>query len=191
MKKLLESILPRVQTYSKQLNDESILKNKQWVLIDEHGITFVTYIFRDKNLLLVSKKGNVSKGSWEYISKDKILITVEDKTYLYRNQYFDDKILLLKKDSSELYDIFINDSLIDEGYDSLEKLEILFKKSYLVDEEQKNSKISSSYKSEVKILKDESKDTTNGAKANGKFITKLLITVLVIASLVWLILGYL
>ena len=144
-----------------------------------------------KNLLLVSKKGNVSKGSWEYISKDKILITVEDKTYLYRNQYFDDKILLLKKDSSELYDIFINDSLIDEGYDSLEKLEILFKKSYLVDEDQKNSKISSSYKSEVKILKDESKDTTNGAKANGRFITKLLITLLVIASLVWLILGYL
>ncbi|WP_312139467.1 hypothetical protein [Sphingobacterium sp.] len=191
MKKLLESILPRVQKYSKQINDESILKNKQWVLIDEHGITFVTYIFRDKNLLLVSKKGNVSKGSWEYISKDKILITVEDKTYLYRNQYFDDKILLLKKDSSELYDIFINDSLIDEGYDSLEKLEILFKKSYLVDEAQKNSKISSSYNSEVNILKDESKDTTNGAKANGKFITKLLITLLVIASLVWLILGYL
>lgn len=73
----------------------------------------------------------------------------------------------------------------------MEKLEILFKKSYLVDEAQKNSKISSLYNGEVKILKDESKETTNGAKANGKFITKLLITLLVIASLVWLILGYL
>lgn len=130
MKKVIENFLPRIKKFSKRLNDETALKNQQWILIDETGLTTITYIFRDKNQLLISKNGNVLIGAWEYLTSEKILLNFEGNTYLYRNEYFDDKLLALKKDGSEIYSLFINEEFLNSFNNDIGKLETFILERY-------------------------------------------------------------
>lgn len=130
MKKVIENFLPRIKKFSKRLNDETALKNQQWILIDETGLTTITYIFRDKNQLLISKNGNVLIGVWEYLTSEKILLNFEGNTYLYRNEYFDDKLLALKKDGSEIYSLFINEEFLNSFNNDIGKLETFILERY-------------------------------------------------------------
>ena len=130
MKKVIENFLPRIKKFSKRLNDETALKNQQWILIDETGLTTITYIFRDKNQLLISKNGNVVIGAWEYLTSDKILLNFEENTYLYRNEYFDDKLLALKKDGAEIYSLFINEEFLNSFNNDIGKIESFIVERY-------------------------------------------------------------
>ena len=137
MKDFINNILPSIKAISKKIDDETILKNQHWVLLDEKGITGTTYIFRDKKQLLVSIDGDVCEGTWEYLTNDKILINLNGKMLLYRNQYFDDKILTLKKDNSEIYSVLINEKLISTGYDDINKIEEFLKETYQLKERER------------------------------------------------------
>lgn len=142
MKKVIENFLPRIKKFSKRLNDETALKNQQWILIDETGLTTITYIFRDKNQLLISKNGNVVIGAWEYLTSEKILLNFEENTYLYRNEYFDDKLLALKKDGAEIYSLFINEEFLNSFNNDIGKIESFIVERYnKIDENNHNQEI--------------------------------------------------
>jgi len=142
VKKVIENFLPRIKKFSKRLNDETALKNQQWILIDETGLTTITYIFRDKNQLLISKNGNVVIGAWEYLTSEKILLNFEENTYLYRNEYFDDKLLALKKDGAEIYSLFINEEFLNSFNNDIGKIESFIVERYnKIDENNHNQEI--------------------------------------------------
>ena len=123
MKEFINNIIPNLKNASEKLNAEAILKNQQWVLVNEDGITTTTYIFRNNNELLIVVDGDVISGTWEYITKDKLLIKIGDQMLMYRNQFIDNRLLALKKDGLDIFNVFLNEKVIDEYLSNTLKIE--------------------------------------------------------------------
>lgn len=97
----LKNILPRIQQYSKQLNNEANFVDIPWVFLDGDGHK-VTYIFRRNNELLVSKKGEVASGRWEYLPMiQSLLVEYEGKKRMYNQGFLDQAVMILRKDGTE------------------------------------------------------------------------------------------
>lgn len=99
----LKSILPRLQLYSKQLNEEANFVDVPWAFRDGDGAV-VTYLFRRNNELLVTKQGEVVTGRWEFIaSLRSLLVEYDGRKRLYNQGYLDPEkaVLILRKDSTE------------------------------------------------------------------------------------------
>ena len=62
MKTFLLNIIPKIQKYSKKLDDISVLTGKNWVVIEEEHENKIVFIFREKNnQLLISENGKIEK----------------------------------------------------------------------------------------------------------------------------------
>ena len=101
MRDYISTILPRIQQYSKQLNDEANFVEIPWGFIDDDGDK-VTYIFRRNNELLVSKKGEVATGHWEYLPVvQSMLIEYNGAKRMYNQGFLDKAVMVLRKDGTE------------------------------------------------------------------------------------------
>lgn len=137
MKEFINNIIPNLKNASEKLNAEAILKNQQWVLVNEDGITTTTYIFRSNNELLIVVNGDVTSGTWEYITKDKLLIKIGDQMLMYRNQFIDNRLLALKKDGLDIYNVFLNEKVIEEYLNNTLKIESYLNGFYRIDIQKK------------------------------------------------------
>lgn len=90
MRDYISSILPRIQQYSKQLNEEANFVEIPWGFIDDDG-NKVTYIFRRNSELLVSQKGEVATGHWEYLPVVQSMLIEYNGVKRMYNQGFLDK----------------------------------------------------------------------------------------------------
>lgn len=132
MKTFLLDLIPRIQKYSKNLDDISILTGKHWVLLGGDS-TKTVYIFRTlNNQLIISKNGRIEKAKWEHIGKDSIIIDVREESFLFKHGFIDDSILALKLDGTNEYALFINETRFIEFLDSIEKAISFLKENYLV-----------------------------------------------------------
>tara|TARA_R110002126_G_C10307631_1_gene487714 strand:- start:570 stop:788 length:219 start_codon:yes stop_codon:yes gene_type:complete len=61
LKTYISNIIPKIQGFSKKLDDLTLLKNQNWVLINEKENTKNVFIFRDNNQVLIAKNGKVKK----------------------------------------------------------------------------------------------------------------------------------
>lgn len=101
MRDYISTILPRIQQYSKQLNDEANFVEIPWAFLDEAGAK-VTYIFRRNNELLVSRHGDVATGRWEYLPVvQSLLIEYQGSKRLYNQGFLDKAVMVLRKDGTE------------------------------------------------------------------------------------------
>lgn len=97
----ITSLLPRLQQFSKGLNDTAIFADVPWVFIDGDGDR-VTYIFRRNNELLVSKQGEVTTGHWEYLAAmQSLLIEHGNRKRMYNQGFVDNVVMALRKDGTE------------------------------------------------------------------------------------------
>lgn len=114
MKTYLADIIPSIQRFSKSLDDVALLKNKHWVMLDPVSGIDKTFIFRDKNELIVSKGGNVERASWSYLGNNSVLIETSQEKLLYRHGFLDDCVLVLRLDNTENLSILINEAKVEE-----------------------------------------------------------------------------
>lgn len=100
----LSSLLPRLQQFSKSLNDTAIFCDVPWAFVDRDGER-VTYIFRRNNELLVSKHGEVTTGRWEYLAAmQSLLIEHASRKRMYNQGFVDNVVMALRKDgTNELF----------------------------------------------------------------------------------------
>lgn len=123
MKTFLTSIIPKIQKFSKKLDDISVFTDKHWVVIDNSSDSKLVYIFRGNNEILISQNGKVSKGKWEFLGNRFLLIDLnEDSSYLFKLDFTDDSILALKIDSKEEYAFLINETKFGIELNSYEKV---------------------------------------------------------------------
>lgn len=116
------SLLPRIQQYSKGLNDTAIFADIPWGFIDDDGDK-VTYIFRRNNELLVSKKGDVTTGRWEYLPvMQSLLIEHGNHKRMYNQGFVDNVVMALRKDGTEELFLLANQQAIPD-MDAVEYLE--------------------------------------------------------------------
>jgi len=119
MQTYFSNIIPRLSQYSKQLNDETLLTSRHWVVIDEIANRKNIYIFRKNRDLLISTNGLVEKGKWDYLDNDKILIEQNGKAFLFRHGFFEDDFLALKIEGGEEYAFLVNEKKYDENLNSV------------------------------------------------------------------------
>jgi hemin uptake protein HemP len=96
MKTYISDIIPKLQRFSRKLDDLTYLTNQHWVVVDDINNIKSVYIFRTNNQLLISNNGKVSKANWEYLGNNSILIDKNDESYLFKHGFLDENILALK-----------------------------------------------------------------------------------------------
>lgn len=91
-----KNILPRVLTYSKDLDEKEIFVEKPWIFIDENN-NHHEYIFMRDGRLVMSLNGAVTIGSWELMPNKKLMINRLVDTIMLQKMFVNDALLLLQK----------------------------------------------------------------------------------------------
>ena len=147
----LKEYANKLKKYSHQLDNFAILKDQPWITNFDNPLERCVYIFRDKNNdLITSRNGKVTKGSWDYLpSMKSLLIELDESTTLYNQGFFDDSIMILKKDGTNEYQLFVNENKIES---SVEKLLEKIERNYLV-----NSEFNVNNDNQIRFKDDENK----------------------------------
>lgn len=146
MKSYILDIIPKIQRFSKKLDDSSNLIGHHWVLFnDSLDETKIVFIFRPQNQLIIAENGIIKKSKWEYIGNDSIMLELEENSLLLKHGFLDEKILALKMDSFDDYSIFINESKADQEFNSIEDIVGFLNRNYL------QSKVKSNILQEGKV----------------------------------------
>ncbi len=109
----LKSLLPKVQKFSKKLDNTALLVDKKWIALDNEQ-NHTSFIFRGNGDLLTTKEGNVIKGKWEYIPDNNLLIERGGETVLLNHGFFDDSLLVLKRDGTSSNFEVLSDPIVFE-----------------------------------------------------------------------------
>ena len=149
MKTYFADIIPKIQRYSKRLDNLTLLTNQHWVIIDDINNTKVVYIFRPNNDLLISQNGRIEKAKWEYLDQTSLLIDKKDGSYLFKHGFFDEHILALKIDGTEEHAFFVNETKNSRELNSLAGIIEFLNEKYLVPELKEPAEIFMSGRSQL------------------------------------------
>jgi len=138
MKAYFSTIIPKIQQFSKKLNTEALLQNKKWHIFNEEGKDLI-YIFRSNNELLVSEEGKVTKGKWEFVTDDTIMIDYSEGSYLFNPAFMDDVVLSLKLEGKTDYVFMLDRVKLEKKIGSIGELNSYLEERYLV--EKSNEKV--------------------------------------------------
>jgi hypothetical protein len=131
MKTFLTDIFPRIQRFSENLDNITLLTNKHWVSIDNISSSKTVFIFRTNNELLVSTNGIVARERWEYLGNKSFLINMNSQCYLLKHSFFDGNIMALKIDSKEEYAVFVNENRYDGELNSIDRVFDFLRRNYI------------------------------------------------------------
>ena len=131
MQTYLSDIIPSISRFSKQLNDETLLTSRHWVVIEELENRKSIYIFRKNRDLLISTNGLVERGTWDSLGNDKILIEQNGKAFLFRHGFFEDDFLALQLDGGDEYAFLVNEQRFDENLNSVLSIHSFLTKKYM------------------------------------------------------------
>lgn len=132
MKSYILDIIPRIQRFSKKLDESSNLIGHHWVLFNDRlDETKTVFIFRSQNELIIAKNGIIEKSRWEYLGNDSIIIETKENSLLLKHGFLDEKILALKRDSFNDYSIFINESKANQEFNTIEDVAEFLNRNYL------------------------------------------------------------
>ena len=97
----IKNIIPRIQGFSKKIDQLEIFVEKPWILIDDESNTHEYEFCRDGRLIL-SVNGDVTIGKWELRpSTNKLLIECGNVNTLYQHAFVNDSLFILKKSHLE------------------------------------------------------------------------------------------
>lgn len=126
----LTDIIPRIQRFSKTLDDLTILTNQPWVCVDHVADTKTIYVFRSNNELLISTSGEVDKATWQYLQNNSLLIDRNAESLLFRHVFVDETILALKMDNNNKYAVFVNENKSSDNLNSIENVVQFLERKY-------------------------------------------------------------
>lgn len=151
MRAFFSDIIPKIQNFSKKIDDLVLLTNQHWVIINDIEKEKNVYIFRKNNELIISQNGEVEKAKWEYLGNNSLLIELSNKTLLFKQGFFDEYILALKLDGKDEYVYFVNESKFEKNLNSSKTINDFLKTKYIkkIDEPKKEQILE---KKEVPII---------------------------------------
>lgn len=141
MKYYLSDIIPKIQRFSRQLDELTLIQDHHWVEFDITTSIKTTYIFRENKDLLVSQNGQVKKSKWDYLGNQTILIENSEESLLFRNSFYDETLLVLNLDNTDSYAFFLNETKIGSTFKTIEKLNEYLMKKYTFNDSQSKRQI--------------------------------------------------
>jgi hypothetical protein len=100
MVEYLSNLLPRLRSYSSQLDRVEVFVEKPWIFID-HNQQQHEYLFMRDQRLIMSLSGKVTIGRWELLPNNKLLIDRVTDQVMLQNMFIDDALMILQKSGSE------------------------------------------------------------------------------------------
>ncbi|MCD8433527.1 hypothetical protein LNJ05_12220 [Tenacibaculum finnmarkense genomovar ulcerans] len=131
MKTYFSDLIPKIQRYSKKLDDLTNITNANWIIIEEIFNSKKTYIFRPNNQLIISTDGSVEKRKWEYIENNSLLIDIENESFLFKLGFLDANFFILKLDNKNEYLFLVNENIFDEYKNSINNISSVLENKYL------------------------------------------------------------
>ena len=112
MKTFLFNSLNRFRRYSKELDTMAEIRkclcDKAWQVFNNSGDKEV-YIFQEDGRLIISINGNITRGSWEYLSvNNSIAISASNQAYMVHPAFLDNILFALQVDGTENYAFLID-----------------------------------------------------------------------------------
>jgi len=131
MRTYLADIIPKIQRFSRQLDDIVLLTNQNWVSLDEISQTKRVYIFDKNGDLDIYKDGvEVDNGTWKFINQS-LKLKLKSGGYLLNHGFFDENVIALKLDSTDTYAFLVNETKYDKELNTIEDIIEFLKKTYL------------------------------------------------------------
>ncbi|WP_322971516.1 hypothetical protein [Faecalibacter sp. LW9] len=155
MKTFILDIISKITSYSKELDDKSLIINKKWILVDESNEKS-SFIFRENNQLLISENGIIQKSSWDYITNDLVSLEIKKINYLFTPSFLDENLFILKLDGRNEYVVFINENKVQGIINSLQQINDFIDYKYI-----KNNTSEKSFKNENIVRPDFYLNTIN------------------------------
>lgn len=146
MKTFVFDLIPKIKRYSKELNDLTLLKNKNWVAVNELDNQKTVYIFDKKDRLIVSNSGEVTLGEWSYLNNNSVLISLGSSSFLLNHGFLDDVFLILNQDGTDKYALFVNENEFTKELISIEGVQ-----NYLTNKYLKKSSITPDYRTDFPL----------------------------------------
>jgi hypothetical protein len=133
MKMFFADIIPKIKSYSKKLDDLTILTNHHWVALDDIKENKFVYIFEDNGDLDIYANGvEIDSGTWKLTNNNSLKIKLNSgKGYLLRHDFVDENIMALKVDTSTQYALFVNESKYGGELNSIQQITQFLEKKYL------------------------------------------------------------
>ena len=112
MKAFLFNSLNRFRRYSEELDTMAEIRQclcgKAWLMFNDSGDKEV-YIFQEDGRLIISINGNITRGSWEYLSvNNSIAISASNQAYMVHPAFLDNILFALQVDGTENYAFLID-----------------------------------------------------------------------------------
>ena len=112
MKAFLFDSLNRFRKYSEELDTKAEIRKclcgKAWLVFNNSGDKEV-YIFQEDGSLIISINGNITRGSWEYLSvNNSIAISASNQEYMVHPAFLDNILFALQVDGTENYAFLID-----------------------------------------------------------------------------------
>jgi len=182
MQTYIADLIPKIQKYSRKLDEVTLLSNQHWVMFDESGKVKTVYIFRSNNDLIISSNGEVEKGRWEYLGNNSLLIDKASKIYLFKHGFFDKNVLALKIDGKEEYVFFINESRYNGELNSFSNIINFLSEKYVNPPNGVIKKLTPSEKLELKAQKERDIKIQNE--------NEIVLTIIIITLMIFLFMVY-
>lgn len=112
MKAFLFDSLNRFRQYSQELDTMAEIRKclcgKAWQVFNNSGDKEV-YIFQEDGSLIISINGNITRGSWQYLSVyNSIAISASNQEYMVHPAFLDNILFALQVDGTENYAFLID-----------------------------------------------------------------------------------
>jgi hypothetical protein len=147
----LTEIIPKIQKFSKRLDDLTKLTNQHWVYIDDLKDIKTVFLFGNKGDLDIYENGiEIDSGSWRLIENNSIQLKFKNRPgLLLKHGFFDGNIIALKIDSKDHYAFFVNENKYHSELNSITDILRFLENRYINNKENK-SVGNSSQKPEIK-----------------------------------------
>ena len=132
MKYFIIDIIPKIQSFSRKLNEVALLTNQSWVSINEIDTSKTVFIFRTNQQLIISENGKIEKGAtWEYLGNNTLIIDRHNESSLFKHGFLDETILAIKIDGLNEYAVFVNETKYGKEINNIKDLINFLETKYL------------------------------------------------------------
>lgn len=113
---LVKDIHSTLKNYSVGLKQQNYLLEKAWTLVDGNLNTH-RLIFKKKGVLRAFTNGNLQENcSWDYEqSINSLILKIGNDAVVLNEIFLDGQVLILRKDNTNDFLVFINNSLLQEN----------------------------------------------------------------------------
>ena len=130
MEEYLRNAIPNLKPFDYDRHHDALFINQEWVLVNGLSNKKSVYVFKEDNILEITRTATVIKTSWSLSITNTFSIETEDGLITVKAYFKDDDILVLSHQNKNEFALFINISNYTEDLNSIEDVKVYLREKY-------------------------------------------------------------